>query len=171
MNNDKNNQWSVNSWKSKPAKHQPIYKDQVKLNNALKKIENFPPLVFAGESRRLEKSLADVSEGKAFLLQGGDCAESFADFHPDQIRDSFKILLQMAIVLTFGSSCPVVKVGRMAGQFAKPRSQNTEIKNNKELESYKGDIINAINFDENSREPDPDRLIQAYNQSATSLNL
>ena len=163
--------WSPESWKKKPAKHQPVYKDIDTLNNTLKKIESFPPLVFAGEARKLERRLAEVGDGKAFLLQGGDCAESFADFHPDQIRDSFKILLQMAIVLTFGSSCPVVKVGRMAGQFAKPRSQNTETQNNKELESYKGDIINAINFDENSREPDPDRLIQAYNQSASTLNL
>ena len=155
--------WSIESWRAKPAKHQPIYKNEKELGEALKKIENFPPLVFAGEARKLERSLAEVSEGNAFLLQGGDCAESFADFNPNQIRDSFKVLLQMAIVLTFGASCPVIKVGRMAGQFAKPRSQEYEKKNDIELESYKGDIINDIKFDKESRNPDPNRLIQAYN--------
>ncbi|PPR54096.1 MAG: hypothetical protein CFH11_00337, partial [Alphaproteobacteria bacterium MarineAlpha5_Bin1] len=132
---------------------------------------NFPPLVFAGESRNLLKQLEEVAKGRAFLLQGGDCAESFSDFHPNNIRDLFKVMLQMAVVLTFGASCPVVKVGRMAGQFAKPRSQDTEIINNVELESYKGDIINGIDFDKTSRTPNPERLIQAYNQSAATLNL
>jgi 3-deoxy-7-phosphoheptulonate synthase len=138
---------------------------------AREKLSNFPPLVFAGESRNLLKQLEEVAKGRAFLLQGGDCAESFSDFHPNNIRDLFKVMLQMAVVLTFGASCPVVKVGRMAGQFAKPRSQDTEIINNVELESYKGDIINGIDFDKTSRTPNPERLIQAYNQSAATLNL
>ena len=163
--------WSPSSWREKKAKHMPTYKDENALNIALKKIEKFPPLVFAGEARQLERELAQVSQGNAFLLQGGDCAESFTEFHPNQIRDSFKVILQMAIVLTFGASCSIVKVGRMAGQFAKPRSQEFEVKNNLELQSYKGDIINDIKFDKKSREPDPERLIQAYNQSAATLNL
>ena len=166
-----NSQWSPNSWRSKPAKHLPIYKDEVLLKNALDKIRDFPPLVFAGEARSLKSQLAEVSKGNAFLLQGGDCAESFADFHPDNIKNSFKVILQMAVVLTFGASCPVVKVGRIAGQFAKPRSSDKETINGIELESYKGDIINGINFIESERVPDPSRLIQAYNQSASTLNL
>ena len=166
-----NNKWAPNSWKEKVAKHQPSYTDEDKLNNALNKIKSFPPLVFAGEARKLERSLAQVSDGNAFLLQGGDCAESFSEFHPNQIRDSLKVLLQMAIVLTFGASCPVVKIGRMAGQFAKPRSNEIENRNGTELQSYKGDIINDIKFDAIARQPNPDRLIQAYNQSAATLNL
>ncbi|MBI29070.1 MAG: Phospho-2-dehydro-3-deoxyheptonate aldolase [Alphaproteobacteria bacterium MarineAlpha5_Bin11] len=163
--------WTPDSWRDKQAKHLPEYKDKVALDSALKKVENFPPLVFAGEARKLERNLAQVANGSAFLLQGGDCAESFAEFHPDQIRDSFKVLLQMAIVLTFGASCPVIKVGRMAGQFAKPRSSEYENINGKEFQSYKGDIINDISIENNLREPDPERLIQAYNQSAATLNL
>ena len=166
-----NSQWSPNSWRSKPAKHLPIYKDEALLKNSLDKIRDFPPLVFAGEARSLKSQLAEVSKGNAFLLQGGDCAESFADFHPDNIKNSFKVILQMAVVLTFGASCPVVKVGRIAGQFAKPRSSDKETINGIELESYKGDIINGIDFTENERVPDPSRLIQAYNQSASTLNL
>ena len=165
------NLWKPNSWREKPAKHLPTYKDSKSLESVTQKLENFPPLVFAGESRKLEKKLGDVANGKAFLLQGGDCAESFSDFHPNNIRDSFKVMLQMAVVLTFGASCPVVKVGRMAGQFAKPRSQPTENVDGLELESYKGDIINGIEFNESSRTPDPNRLLQAYNQSASTLNL
>ena len=141
------------------------------LKNSLDKIKKFPPLVFAGEARSLKSKLADVSNGEAFLLQGGDCAESFADFHPDNIKNSFKVILQMAVVLTFGASCPIVKVGRIAGQFAKPRSSDKETIDGVELESYKGDIINGIDFTENERVPDPLRLIQAYNQSASTLNL
>jgi len=163
--------WSPNTWSAKKAKHIPIYEDNKELEEVLSKISKFPPLVFAGEARLLQNNLADVAQGKAFLLQGGDCAESFSDFHPDNIRDTFKVILQMAVVLTFGASCPVVKVGRIAGQFAKPRSQNTEVVNDVELESYKGDIINGIDFDEIARKPDPKRLIQAYNQSASTLNL
>jgi len=163
--------WTPNSWKEKKAKHIPNYNDQNALNSVLTKIEKFPPLVFAGEARMLEKKLAEVANGKAFLLQGGDCAESFLDFHPDNIRDTFKVILQMAVVLTFGATCPVIKVGRIAGQFAKPRSQDTETIHGTKLESYKGDIVNGIDFNENSRKPDPYRLIQAYNQSASTLNL
>ncbi|MDC0057391.1 3-deoxy-7-phosphoheptulonate synthase class II [Alphaproteobacteria bacterium] len=163
--------WQPNSWRDKPAKHIPSYSNSEDLKAATDKLSNFPPLVFAGESRKLLKQLEEVSKGKAFLLQGGDCAESFSDFHPNNIRDLFKVMLQMAVVLTFGASCPIVKVGRMAGQFAKPRSQDTEVMNNVELESYKGDIINGINFDKSSRTPNPERLIQAYNQSAATLNL
>ena len=121
-----NNQWKPNSWRNKPAKHLPTYKDSKSLELVTQKLANYPPLVFAGEARNLEQQLAEVVKGKAFLLQGGDCAESFSEFHPNNIRDSFKVMLQMAVVLTFGASCPVVKVGRMAGQFAKPRSQDTE---------------------------------------------
>tara|TARA_B100000700_G_scaffold227728_1_gene251514 strand:- start:855 stop:2222 length:1368 start_codon:yes stop_codon:yes gene_type:complete len=163
--------WSPNSWRSKPAKHMPIYKDENLLKEYLDKIKKFPPLVFAGEARSLKSKLAKVSKGEAFLLQGGDCAESFADFHPDNIKNSFKVILQMAVVLTFGASCPIVKVGRIAGQFAKPRSSDKETINGVELESYKGDIINGIEFTESERDPNPARLIQAYNQSASTLNL
>ncbi len=166
-----NNKWSPNSWRSKPAKHIPTYKDLNDLNKIIEELKRFPPLVFAGEARNLQKQLGEVAEGKAFLLQGGDCAESFSDFHPNNIRDSFKVMLQMAVVLTFGASCPVIKVGRMAGQFAKPRSQDLETVDGIELESYKGDIINGIEFNKESREPNPERLIKAYNQSASSLNL
>ena len=163
--------WSPSSWKTKPAKHIPIYKDKAALESVLKKISRYPPLVFAGEARNLEKKLAEVANGNAFLLQAGDCAESFSDFHANNIRDSFKVILQMSVVLTFGASCPVVKVGRMAGQFAKPRSQETEVVNGIALPSYMGDIINKIEFDAKLREPNPKRLIQAYNQSAATLNL
>ena len=163
--------WKPNSWRDKPARHIPTYSNDEELSVAREKLSNFAPLVFAGECRNLLKQLEEVAKGRAFLLQGGDCAESFSDFHPNNIRDLFKVMLQMAVVLTFGASCPVVKVGRMAGQFAKPRSQDTEIINNVELESYKGDIINGIDFDKTSRTPNPERLIQAYNQSAATLNL
>ena len=164
-------QWSPNSWRAKKAIHIPHYQDEEELNDVLFKIAKYPPLVFAGEARMLENKLAEVSNGKAFLLQGGDCAESFSDFHPDNIRDSFKVILQMAVVLTFGAACPIVKVGRIAGQFAKPRSQDVEKIDDIELESYKGDIINGIEFNEASRNPNPQRLFQAYNQSAATLNL
>ena len=163
--------WKINSWRNYPVKHIPKYEDEKELNLVLNKIKSFPPLVFAGETTHLKNQLADVADGKAFLLQGGDCAESFADFHPNNIRDTFKVILQMAVVLTFGASCPVVKVGRIAGQFAKPRSAPKEVINNIELESYKGDIINGIDFNERDRNPDPNRLIKAYNQSASTLNL
>ena len=125
-----NKNWTPSSWRNKNALHMPRYIDEEHLENTLKEISKFPPLVFAGEARLLKEKLGEVANGNAFLLQGGDCAESFADFHPDNIRDSFKVILQMAVVLTFGASCPVVKVGRIAGQFAKPRSSATEIINN-----------------------------------------
>ena len=163
--------WSPNSWRAKKSKHIPYYQNEEELNDVLSQISKYPPLVFAGEARMLENKLAEVSNGKAFLLQGGDCAESFSDFHPDNIRDSFKVILQMSVVLTFGATCPVVKVGRIAGQFAKPRSQDTEKIDDIELESYKGDIINGIEFNETSRKANPQRLFQAYNQSAATLNL
>jgi 3-deoxy-7-phosphoheptulonate synthase len=131
----------------------------------------YPPLVFAGEVRNLKKYLADVSEGKAFLLQGGDCAESFNEFGADNIRDMFKVLMQMAVVLTFAGSCPVVKVGRMAGQFAKPRSSDMETIDGISLPSYRGDIINNFEFTQEARIPDPSRMVRAYNQSAATLNL
>ncbi len=163
--------WSLNSWRKFPAKHIPEYKDQKELDLVLSKVKKYPPLVFAGESRSLKKALADVVEGKAFLLQGGDCAESFAEFHPDNIRDTFKALLQMSLVLTASANLPVVKLGRIAGQFSKPRSSPTEKKDGKELPSYLGDNINGMEFSDKSREPDAKRLFRAYSQSASTLNL
>ena len=163
--------WTLNSWRNYPVKHIPEYEDEKKLNMVLKKVSSFPPLVFAGETISLKKSLAQVAEGKAFLLQAGDCAESFAEFHPDNIRDTFKVILQMALILTFSATLPVVKVGRIAGQFSKPRSSPIEIKDRKELPSYLGDNINGIEFNEKARKPDPKRLFKAYSQSASTLNL
>jgi 3-deoxy-7-phosphoheptulonate synthase len=163
--------WTLNSWKNYPGKHLPDYQDQKELELVLSKIKNYPPLVFAGESRSLKKSLAQVVEGKAFLLQGGDCAESFAEFHPNNIRDTFKAILQMSLVLTHSASLPVIKVGRIAGQFSKPRSSTHEVKNDKKLPSYLGDNINGMEFTEAARIPDPKRLFRAYSQSASTLNL
>ena len=163
--------WQLDSWKKYKAKHIPDYKDPQHLNRVLETLKGFPPLVFAGEVRSLSNSLAEVAEGNGFLLQGGDCAESFSEFHADNIRDTFRVILQMAIILTSGTNLPIVKVGRMAGQFAKPRSSPTEQKNGQELESYKGDIINGIEFDETIRKPDPDRMLKAYSQAASTLNL
>jgi 3-deoxy-7-phosphoheptulonate synthase len=163
--------WTPKSWRGLPILQVPDYPDQAKLDTAEKVLRAQPPLVFAGEARKLKAHLARVSEGKAFLLQGGDCAESFAEFSANNIRDTFKVLLQMAVVLTFAASCPVVKVGRMAGQFAKPRSEPTETQDGVALPSYRGDIVNNIEFLPESREPDPDRMVQAYNQAAATLNL
>jgi len=163
--------WNLNSWTKYPAKHLPVYQDKKELDLVLSKIKKYPPLVFAGETRSLKKSLADVVEGKAFLLQGGDCAESFAEFNPDNIRDTFKLMLQMSLVLTYSASLPVVKVGRIAGQFSKPRSSPVESKDGLELPSYLGDNINGMEFNEKSRVPDPKRLFKAYSQSAATLNL
>jgi 3-deoxy-7-phosphoheptulonate synthase len=163
--------WTPQSWRDHPIRQVPGYANQNALNDVEETLRRFPPLVFAGEARRLKDRLADVSQGKAFLLLGGDCAESFAEFHPNNIRDTFKVLLQMAVVLTFGASCPVVKVGRMAGQFAKPRSSDTETQNGVTLPSYRGDIINSLDFDGTGRQPDPQRMVQAYSQSAATLNL
>ena len=163
--------WSPSSWRAKPIKQVPDYPDAAKLSAVETRLKSYPPLVFAGEARNLMTGLAEVTEGKAFLLQGGDCAESFAEFHPDNIRDTFRVLLQMAVVLTFAGAMPVVKVGRIAGQFAKPRSEDTETRDGVTLPSYRGDNINGIDFDEPSRIPDPARLLQAYGQSAATLNL
>lgn len=164
-------QWTPSSWRDMPVKQVPDFPDGDMLKSVEQELSGYPPLVFAGEARRLKAQLAEVAEGRAFLLQGGDCAESFAEFHPDNIRDSFRVLLQMAVVLTFAASCPVVKVGRMAGQFAKPRSADTEARDGLVLPSYRGDIINGIDFDEASRIPDPRRQLRAYSQSAATLNL
>ena len=163
--------WQPNSWRNFTAKHIPEYPDKDHLSEVEKTLGNFPPLVFAGEVRSLKKSLADVAEGRGFLLQGGDCAESFSEFHADNIRDTFRVILQMAVILTSGANLPVVKVGRMAGQFAKPRSSATETIDGVELPSYTGDIINGIQFDETKRQPDPERLLKAYSQAASTLNL
>ncbi|MDG1531645.1 MAG: 3-deoxy-7-phosphoheptulonate synthase class II [Paracoccaceae bacterium] len=163
--------WTKSDWRNKPRVQMPDYTDPAALHAVEAQLSNYPPLVFAGEARSLRQKLADVGAGKAFLLQGGDCAESFAQFSADSIRDTFKVMLQMAMVLTYGAKMPVVKVGRMAGQFAKPRSANTETINGVELPSYRGDIINDIDFTAAARVPDAARMLQAYTQSAASLNL
>ena len=163
--------WSTDSWRNLPVKQIPTYPDAQALKAVEEELGSYPPLVFAGEARALKEKLGAVAEGKAFLLQGGDCAESFKEFHPNNIRDTFKVMLQMAVVLTYGASCPVVKVGRMAGQFAKPRSADMETIDGVELPSYRGDNVNGIEFTEESRTPDPQRQIKAYNQSASTLNL
>ncbi len=163
--------WSPESWRSKPAKQLPAYPDEQHLQAAESVLAGMPPLVFAGEARRLKAQLADVAAGRAFILQGGDCAESFAEFGANKIRDTFRVMLQMAIVLTFGGSLPIVKMGRVAGQFAKPRSEPEETKDGMTLPIYRGDIINGIDFSAQSRIPDPDRMVRAYNQAAATLNL
>jgi 3-deoxy-7-phosphoheptulonate synthase len=163
--------WTPETWRAKPIRQAPDYPDASAVETVEATLRNFPPLVFAGEARRLKAKLADVQGGRAFLLQGGDCAESFAEFHPNNIRDMFKVLLQMAVVLTFGGGMPVVKLGRLAGQFAKPRSSDSETQNGVTLPSYRGDIINGLDFDAAAREPDPARMVQAYSQSAATLNL
>lgn len=164
--------WTPSSWRNKPAKHIPNdYPDMNHLNEVENTLRGYPPLVFAGEARKLKQRLADVSMGKAFLLQGGDCAESFKEFHPDNLRDMFRVLMQMAVVLTYGAGKPVVKVGRIAGQFGKPRSSPVEVRDGVELPSYRGDNINGMAFTPESRMPDPERLLKAYGQSASTLNL
>ncbi len=163
--------WHPNSWRQKQVHQLPDYPDKKHLNEVEQTLENFPPLVFAGEVRSLKRSLGKVAEGNGFLLQGGDCAESFTEFHADNIRDTFRVILQMAVILTAGANLPVVKLGRMAGQFAKPRSRPTENIGGTELPSYRGDIINDIQFDQDDRIPDPDRMLKAYSQSASTLNL
>ncbi|XWS49652.1 hypothetical protein CRYUN_Cryun12cG0021500 [Craigia yunnanensis] len=163
--------WSLDSWKLKRAHQLPEYPDADELESVLRTIGSFPPIVFAGEARKLEDKLANAAVGKAFLLQGGDCAESFKEFNGTNIRDTFRVLLQMGIVLTFGAQMPVITVGRMAGQFAKPRSDPYEMKDGVKLPSYRGDNINGDAFNEKSRVPDPQRLIRAYLQSVGTLNL
>ncbi|MBO9670656.1 MAG: 3-deoxy-7-phosphoheptulonate synthase class II [Sphingobium sp.] len=163
--------WTPASWRDHEGRQMPEYTDAAALAAAEAQLGTYPPLVFAGEARALKADLAKVAAGEAFLLQGGDCAESFAEFHPNNIRDTFRVLLQMAVVLTYASKLPIVKVGRMAGQFAKPRSKPTEVIKDVELPSYRGDIINDIDFSPESRIPDPQRMVRAYNQSAATLNL
>ncbi|PWE31092.1 class II 3-deoxy-7-phosphoheptulonate synthase [Pararhodobacter marinus] len=163
--------WSKSAWRAKERIQMPDYPDSAALNAVEAQLANFPPLVFAGEARELKRKLGEAAQGRAFLLQGGDCAESFSEFNADLIRDTFKVLLQMAVVLTYGAKVPVVKVGRMAGQFAKPRSAPTETLGGVELPSYRGDIINGFDFTEAARVPDPQRMLQAYTQASASLNL
>ena len=163
--------WSPDSWRTKPIEQVPIYPDLDQLAQVEEQIASFPPLVFAGEARELKAKLARVAQGDAFLLQGGDCAESFAEHGADTIRDFFRVFLQMAVVLTYAGGSPVVKIGRIAGQFAKPRSAPTETKDGVELPSYRGDIINGIEFDEAVRTPDPQRILMGYRQAAATLNL
>ncbi len=166
-----NDSWQPRSWRSRPAAQMPTYEDPEALAAVEERLAGFPPLVFAGECRALERELAKACAGRAFVLQGGDCAEAFADFSADKIRDTLRVLLQMAVVLTFGAGMPVIKLGRMAGQFAKPRSSPTEVAADVELPSYRGDIVNGLDFDAAARKPDPERQIQAYMQAAATLNL
>jgi 3-deoxy-7-phosphoheptulonate synthase len=163
--------WSPSSWRAKPIQQVPVYPDQQALKVVEQQLAGFPPLVFAGEARKLKSALAKVAAGEAFLLQGGDCAESFAEHSADNIRDFFRLFLQMAVVLTFAGASPVVKVGRVAGQFAKPRSSPNETLDGVELPSYRGDIINGIDFTKEARTADPARQLDAYRQSAATLNL
>lgn len=163
--------WTPDSWRAMPIRQVPEYPDQAQLRAIEGKVRRFPPLVFAGEADRLKAHLAKAGDGTAFVLQGGDCAESFAEFHANTIRDTFRVLLQMAVVLTFGASLPVVKLGRMAGQFAKPRSSDTETIEGVTLPSYRGDIINGPEFTAEARLADPARMEFAYLQSAATLNL
>jgi 3-deoxy-7-phosphoheptulonate synthase len=165
------NKWTPDSWKAHEARQLPNYPDGVALAAAEATLSNYPPLVFAGEARNLTAELAKAVDGRAFLLQGGDCAESFAEFHPNNIRDTFRVILQMAVVMTFASKVPTIKVGRMAGQFAKPRSADLEEIDGVTLPSYRGDIINDIAFEAIGRAPDPERMIKAYSQAASTLNL
>ncbi len=163
--------WTPKSWRNAEARQLPLWPDPAKAAAVEAEMRSYPPLVFAGETRQLTERLADVVAGRAFLLQGGDCAESFAEFHPNNIRDTFRVLLQMAVTLTFASHMPVVKVGRMAGQFAKPRSADLEELGGVSLPSYRGDIVNDIAFEQTARVPDPERQKRAYMQAASTLNL
>ncbi|ETX29126.1 class II 3-deoxy-7-phosphoheptulonate synthase [Roseivivax isoporae] len=163
--------WQKTTWRTKPRVQMPDYTDAEALSAVEARLSKYPPLVFAGEARSLKKALGAASRGEAFLLQGGDCAEAFDQFSADAIRDTFKVMLQMAMVLTYGAKVPVVKVGRMAGQFAKPRSAPTEARDGLELPSYRGDIINELAFTPEARIPDPAKMLQAYTQAAATLNL
>ena len=163
--------WSSRSWREKPIQQQPEYPSVETLRHIEAQLKTYPPLVFAEEIRELRRQLAKVAQGQGFLLQGGDCAESFQDFNAPKIRDTFKVILQMAIVLTFAGSCPVTKVARMAGQYAKPRSSGMETIDGVALPSYRGDIINGADFDSSARIPDPQRMLTAYHHSAATLNL
>ncbi|GHF52704.1 class II 3-deoxy-7-phosphoheptulonate synthase [Seohaeicola zhoushanensis] len=163
--------WQKTNWRNKPRVQMPDYPDAAALGAVEAQLAKYPPLVFAGEARKLKKALGAAAEGKAFVLQGGDCAESFAEFSADNIRDTFKVMLQMAMVLTYGAKVPVVKIGRMAGQFAKPRTAPTEVIGGVELPSYRGDIINDLDFTPEARIPNPAKMLQAYTQAAATLNL
>lgn len=163
--------WNPSSWRDKPILQQPTYPNQDELKKVLNELKNYPPLVFAGEVRTLKNQLAKVSRGEAFLLQGGDCAESFSEFHANNIKDTFKVLLQMSVVMTYAGGLPVVKIGRLAGQFAKPRSSDTETIDGVTLDSYRGDIINGVEFTKEARVPDPQRMVKAYNQATATQNL
>ena len=163
--------WTPDSWKILPVEQQPDWEKSETYSKVISEISGYPPLVFAGEVRALKQQLGDAAQGNGFLIQGGDCAETFDDFRADSIRDKLKILLQMSVVLTYGASCNVVKLGLIAGQFAKPRSANTETRDGIELPSYRGDAVNDINFNEDSRKQNPKRLLRTYNQSAATLNL
>ncbi len=166
-----NNIWTPNSWRDFPIKQQPIYKDMAKVKEVEKELSSYPPLIFAQEARRLKSQLADVSKGDAFLLQGGDCAESFNAFNAQNIKSLFQVMMQMAVVMTFSGGKPVVKVGRIAGQFAKPRSSDFETIDGVQYPSYRGDIVNDIETNLEKRLPNPEKLLKAYNQSAATLNL
>lgn len=163
--------WSPSSWRDKPALQLPTYKDETALKDVERSLSQMPPLVFAGEARSLQTQLGEAALGRAFLLQGGDCAESFAEFNTNKIRDTFRVILQMAVALTYGGSMPVVKVGRIAGQFAKPRSSDSETQGDVTLPSYRGDNVNGFDFTPEAREPDPARMLQSYHQSSATLNL
>ena len=163
--------WSPNSWRKFPIKQQPDYKNKEKLKEIEKQLSNFPPLIFAGEARDLKEQLAKASRGEAFIIQGGDCAESFAAFNAETIKNLFKLILQMSVVVAYSSGKPIVKIGRLAGQFAKPRSSDFEERDGIKLPSYRGDIINDIEFSEQARDPDPYRMVRAYYQSAATMNL
>ncbi len=163
--------WSPESWRACPIRQVPAYPDPDRLAAVEARLHGYPPLVFAGEARRLRAALAMVADGRAFVLQGGDCAESFADFNANNIRDTFRVLLQMAVVLTFGATVPVVKLGRMAGQYAKPRSSDIETLDGESLPSYRGDIVNGPDFSPEARVPDPVRMETGYFHSASTLNL
>jgi len=163
--------WAPDSWRLRPAAQQPVWPDDAELKRVHEQLSSLPPLVFAGEARRLTSALGDAAEGRAFLLQAGDCAESFSDFTADGIRDKLRVILQMAVVLTYGAGVPVVKLGRIAGQFAKPRSSATETRDGVELPSFRGHIVNDPGFSAEARQADPNRLVDAYHQSASALNL
>jgi len=171
ISDDNGSNWKPNSWRSKVAKQMPVYDDVDELNASTDVIAKSAPLVFAGEVRTLHEQLARATQGQGFLLMGGDCAESFKEFNVDHVRDTFRVILQMSLVMTFGSAMPVIKVGRMAGQFAKPRSEPNEEKDGVSLPSYRGDIINSEGFSPDSRRNDPSKMVQAYNQSAQTLNI
>ena len=163
--------WKKSDWRAKERIQMPDYDDAFALQAVESRLSCYPPLVFAGEARSLKAKLAQVSRGEGFLLQGGDCAESFAEFNADMLRDTYKVMLQLAVVLTYGAKVPVVKIGRVAGQFAKPRSSDVETIDGLELPSYRGDIINDIDFTPEARIPNPNRMLDAYTQAAASLNL